>query len=553
MKWKAAVVTLLCFIFIDHAQTSDQSKVWILFKDRPFLKQSTLHPTQITHFTKEAIRRREDRATVAWDESDYPPDSLYINSLKQAGAKILVESRWLNGVSALCDSKCRQAVNQFSFVSEIRPVVTYRRSKEKILPAAPEELKPSANQLAYGSSLAQLQQIKVPFLHQRGFAGQGEIIAIFDAGFRKDHVAFKNATIVGEHDYVFNRDFVSDIDSHGTSTWSCVGGAAPGVLFGPGYKASFILAITEDVRSETQVEEDNWVAAFEWADRLGATVVSSSLGYIDWYTPADLNGSTPITSRVASTAAKKGIVVVNSAGNEGPGSQTLGAPADARNILAVGAVDKNGMLTFFSSRGPTADGRIKPEVVARGLSTWVATDFGTHSFGRGSGTSFSCPLVAGASAALLSAHQEWNPFQLREAVIQTANNAAQPDNDAGYGIPNFQTAYDYVPVNGINFQHTPLKNTSNHTAPIPVTARIRAYRGLNPSAVFVMWKRQGSANAFTQVHLSASATVDRFEGKIPTQPAGTTVMYFLTAKDSAGKVFKFPLHAPSDALQFEVK
>src|SRR5262249_53689076 len=158
-------------------------------------------------------------------------------------------------------------------------------------------------------------------VHSQGFAGQGEIVAIFDSGFRKDHIAFKNHPIVAEHDYVFDDDNVQDggqFDTHGTGTWSCVGGSAPGQLFGRAYKGSFILTATEDIGSETKVEEDNWVAAFEWADRLGATVISSSLGYSNWYTKADFNGTTAVTSRVASTAAKKGIVVVNSAGNDGP-------------------------------------------------------------------------------------------------------------------------------------------------------------------------------------------------------------------------------------------
>ena len=207
-------------------------------------------------------------------------------------------------------------------MSSIESVRTYRRAIEPIEQISERNFSPqSTTALNYGSSRDQLAQLKVPAAHVKGFSGKGEIVAIFDTGFRKDHIAFKNHKVIAEHDFVFDDDDVTnggEFDSHGTGTWSCAGGAAPGQYYGPAYQADFILAVTEDIRSETIVEEDNWVAAMEWADRKGASVISSSLGYSDWYSPSDFNGNTPITSRAASTAARKGIVVVNSAGNAGP-------------------------------------------------------------------------------------------------------------------------------------------------------------------------------------------------------------------------------------------
>ncbi len=434
---------------------------------------------------------------------------------------------------------------------------TYRRALEAIEEVrgiqtfAPDE----TSGLSYGTSKGQLTQLKVPQVHNKGFAGQGEIVAIFDSGFRKDHVAFAGHEIVAEKDFVFDDNNVSNgqsADSHGTSTWSCVNGEAPGTLYGPAYKAKVILASTEDIRSETVVEEDNWVGAVEFADRLGATVISSSLGYTDWYLPDDYDGVTAVTSRVASMAARKGILVVNSAGNSGPGASTLGAPADANNILAVGAVTANGSIADFSSRGPTADGRIKPEVVAQGVFTFVATDFSTNTFGRSSGTSFSCPLTAGCAAVLFSARQDWTPLQVREAIMKTASQAASPDNTFGYGVVNLLAALDYLPINSVVIDHKPLKNTPNAVQPYKVQARIRAQRGLNEDQLFLFWKPQG-AGTYQKVPLTAIPnSADKFQGTIPPQSKGTTILYYIAAKDSKGKQGKYPFKAPGEVLQFSV-
>lgn len=533
---------------------ADSGRVWIFFKGRPYLRSLSTPPS----FSAAAIKRRETRAAFRWDTSDYPVDSSYLRAVKAAGAVIRVESRWLNAVSASCDRTCLGRVAKLSFVASTQPVAKYYRPLEQIIDDKPEQpgsvAATAPMTLNYGASKEQIYQLNVQIAHNKGLAGQGEIVAIFDSGFRKDHIAFKNHPIVAEHDYVFDDDNVQDggnFDTHGTGTWSCVGGAAPGKLYGPAYKSSFILAITEDIRSETVVEEDNWVAAFEWADRLGATVISSSLGYNAWYTQADFNGSTAITSKVASMAAQKGIVVANSAGNEGPSSPSLNAPADARNILTVGAVDVNGLIAEFSSRGPTADGRLKPEVVARGVFAAVASSRAANSFGHSDGTSFSCPLVAGCAAVLLSAHPEWTPAQVRLAFMNTASRAATPDNTYGYGILNLAAALEYLPVNSIVIDHKPLANTTNITQPHKVLARIRAYRGVNKSQLFVFWRRAGTTT-FQKIAMTALPAADQYQALIPAQSKGVTVQYYIFAKDSKGKIGKHPFHAPADLHSFSV-
>jgi subtilisin family serine protease len=279
------------------------------------------------------------------------------------------------------------------------------------------------------------------------------IVAVLDAGFPNlTHEAFARMHIVAEHDFITGADNVrsSNFSAHGTNTLSVVGGMREGELIGPAFGASFILAVTEDARSETPVEEDNWVAAAEWVEAMGADVISSSLGYLEFdrpytsYTDRDLDGETAISTKAANIAAARGVVVVNSAGNGGfsPVRNTLGAPADGKKVLAVGAVDRDGVRAAFSSVGPTADNRIKPDVAALGVRATVATSAGPATYALGSGTSFSCPLTAGVVALLLQAHPGYTVDQVLFALRSTARQHEAPDNLLGWGIVDGVAAVD---------------------------------------------------------------------------------------------------------------
>lgn len=555
LRYFLLLLTLSVFTF-EVISSNSSGRVWIFFKDKPQSKLKSDQSVQ-SQFSEAALRRRALRGLTQFDETDLPVDASYINMIHNAGARVRIESRWLNAVSAECNSDCISRVRTFSFVKSVESVRIYKRAIEPIKESSEKNFVPqSSTALNYGASRDQLAQLKVPAAHQRGFSGKGEIVAIFDTGFRKDHIAFKNRKIIAEHDFVFGDDDVTnggEFDSHGTGTWSCVGGAASGQYYGPAYQADFILAVTEDIRSEMKVEEDNWVAAMEWADRKGASVISSSLGYSDWYGPNDYNGTTPVTSRAASTAARKGIVVVNSAGNSGPFAPSLSAPADAFNILAVGAITAEGGIADFSSRGPAADGRIKPEVVARGVSTYMATNFNTHSFGRASGTSFSCPLVAGCAAVLLSARPDWNPLQVREAIMMTASRANQPDNDFGWGIVDLNKAIDFLPTKSVVIDHKPLKDTNRTGQPYRVQAKIRAQRSLNPNQLFVFWRRSDLGEFSKLIFQPIAGQPDQFQAFIPAQSSGVTVEYYLAAKDIAGKQSRDPYRAPVNLFRFHVR
>lgn len=452
--------------FLAGRMTGDRVKVWLFFTDKAISDDAQFAKAAAVVRLNEHGRAR--RAKVGLDKvtfGDLPVSGDYINEVIQAGGKLRRISRWLNAASFEIAFDKIDVLNNFPFVAKIRPVAVFTGAEDKIESMITEGpttgfLSPAA--LDYGANcIGQLNQINVPAVHDLGFNGNGVIVAMLDTGYRKNHEAFADAfstgRVLAEYDFIFSdgntQNEGSDDPSqhnHGTYTWSTLGGAFPGKLYGPAYGASFLLAKTEDVRSETAVEEDNWMAAVEWADSYGADVISSSLGYTDWYVYANYNGQTCVTTVAANLATSYGIVVCNSMGNAGPGSGTLGAPADAFEILSVGAVNSAGSIASFSSRGPTYDGRIKPELCAQGVSTYCATANGTTTYGGVSGTSLSTPLIGGCAAVLLSARPSLTPQQVRLALMQTSNNAANPNNSFGSGIANLRTALDWGAKIGAN-------------------------------------------------------------------------------------------------------
>jgi subtilisin family serine protease len=386
------------------------------------------------------------------------PDA-YVAQIRPVVARVRHLSRWFNAVSAEATAAQIEALGTLPFVARIDVVGRYR--KPAIEPIEPTDarverargaLRTQATTLDYGSSYEQLAQIGVPALHERGLSGEGVVVAVFDSGFPNlAHEALAGARILGERDFVQGGDSVrGSTDAHGLATLSVLGGYREGELIGPAYGASFVLAVTEDVRSETPIEEDNWVAAAEWAEAMGADVISSSLGYLEFdfphtsYTPQDMNGDTAVTTRAAAMAAARGIVVVTSAGNGGAHAErnTLGAPADGRFVLSVGAVDRDGLRAPFSSVGPTSDGRVKPDVAALGVRAKVASRAGVGAYALASGTSFSCPLAAGVVALLLEAHPSYTVDQVFFALRSTASQAALPDNLLGWGLVDAARAVD---------------------------------------------------------------------------------------------------------------
>ena len=460
-------------------RNKDKALVWVFFTDKQVdSKESFDRAAASVKLSDKVLKRRSKVNLGQVVFADLPVARDYIQEIVNLGSVHRRTSKWQNAASFEVPTEKLSEIERLSFVSEIRPLAVGKRQpppqidlqKERF---DQEKLNPDA--LNYGSSGPQLIQIGIDKMHNRGFHGEGVTLAILDTGFRKSHEAFAahyaDSRVLAEYDFIFNDGNTANepIDdpsqwSHGTLIWSVSGGLRDGSIYGPAYQASFLLAKTEDIRSETPIEEDNWVAAVEWADSLGADVMTSSLCYIDWYTQADLDGQTAVTTVQANMCASLGIVLCNAAGNAGPGTGTLLAPADAFNMLTVGAVNSSGTIASFSSRGPTADGRTKPEVCARGVSTWSASSSSDNGYGGANGTSLSTPLVAGAACLLVQARPNFPPQVIRQALMETAGNAATPNNNYGWGIINADAAFGW----GAEFSAD--ATTGNAPAPIQFTA-----------------------------------------------------------------------------------
>lgn len=470
--------------FLTPRAVDGRVKIWVFFTDKKIFDKSQFDRLAATvTISERALKRRAKMGITDITFGDLPVANEYIDEVISRGGQLRRVSQWLNAASYEIDLNLIDEINGLPFVARVKPVAVFKREPIADSPDKGGDIDNSLfapTMLNYGNSLGQLQQINVPVVHEMGYNGEGVLVAMFDTGFRKAHEAFTAAInsgrLIDEYDFIFDDGEVSnepeDASSawnHGTSTWSTLGGAKSGKLYGPAYGASFLLCKTEDIRSETQVEEDNWVAAVEWSNSLGAEVISSSLSYSAWYTYSDYDGQTATTTIAANNATAYGIVVCNSMGNSGPGSGTLGAPADAIEILSVGAVNSSGTIASFSSRGPTADGRIKPEVCAQGVSVYVANSGLGYSYS--SGTSFSCPLTGGCAAVLISARPGFTPQLVRQALMETASQSGSPDNAYGWGIIDLEAAINW----GANFDsdiqvgQAPLTVTFSDNSTVPTS------------------------------------------------------------------------------------
>ncbi len=409
-------------------------QVWVFFKDKPDGRGG--------HIPWQALGRGH-----AEEELDLPVDPRYVEQIRQQGIELRFCFRWFNAASVRATAPQQSWLEAQSFVEQVRPVARRQRRPE------PEEWPAGRIAAQEDLSFEQLNQIGVEVLQGQGLYGQGVRIALLDNGFNyTGHRALEQVRILAERDFVNGDGVVSDQEGqpvtgdetrssqniHGTQVLALLAGRDPGRFTGAAPEAEYLLAKVEDNGSEDPVEEDRWIAGLEWADSLGARIVNSSLGYNIWddgsgYTYQDLDGATALVSRAAQLAAEQGMVVVAAAGNEGDQSwRYVTAPADAPGVIAVGAVDLAGEIAGFSSRGPTADGRIKPDVVAPGVG--VATiDARGGEYLRLNGTSFAAPLVSGACALLRQLHPSWDPAELAQALRQTATDLGEAGPDTAYG------------------------------------------------------------------------------------------------------------------------
>jgi serine protease AprX len=429
---------------LESSESDEPIKLWIYFRDHgPFRLRKE------EGVSERSLVRRRIRSGSETDRFDLPVYHSYISTVRASGAKLRHVSRYFNAVSALVEPSRIEEISSLRCVVRMDVVGTYRRALEE---KPDKALLPTGVARAdiYGESYEQLAQIgSVPLL-ELGYNGSGSVtgsdpvlVCVMDTGFRLEHEALTNINVIAQYDFVQGDTIVRnepedaiDQDRHGTIILGALAGYHAGDLVGPAWGADFLLAKTEITGTEIEIEEDNWVAGIEWADSAGAEIVSSSLGYIKWYYPEDLDGNTPLCTRAADIAAAHGIIVVTAMGNYGPGDTTLIAPADGDSVIAVGAVDRGGIIAYFSSRGPTADGRIKPDLVALGSGTRSVDYTTVDSYASSSGTSLSTPLVAGLCAQLLEIMPELTPFSMWELLTSTSSKSEMPDNAYGYGLPN---------------------------------------------------------------------------------------------------------------------
>ena len=437
--------------------------IWIYFGDKGDTAARLVEGKNLV--SERALDRRSRRGVgrSSIDFEDIPPLPRHLETVRLRVARVRHVFRWFNAVSAEADGSQIAELATLPFVRQVDLVLRYRRGRSEPTystePAGPLREKPSRLTIDYGNSFSQLEQINVPALHNMGLDGEGIVIAILDTGFKNLlHQAFQHLDIQARWDFVNgNRSVANGGDrgdgDHGSRVLSVLGGYSEGELVGPAYAATFLLAKTEDTESETPVEEDNWVAAAEWAEAQGADIISTSLGYLDFdapfsdYTFQDMDGETAMTTVAAQMAAERGVVVVASAGNSGfhPDRNTLAGPADGKLVLTIGAVDSFGIRVDFSSVGRTADGRIKPDVMAQGALVKTVDPNTPDQYTFSDGTSFSCPLAAGVTALVLQAHPDWTVARVRRAMRLTADGASHPDRLMGWGIIDALQAVTFTP------------------------------------------------------------------------------------------------------------
>jgi len=544
--------------------------IWVKFSDRNVSgaelavrldeARSLLSERTLNRRAK-AVRFGEDVVT----QDDLPVAREYLDAVAATGAEFRRESRWLNAASFNATAEQIAAITNLPFVANLdlvarftkRPVVL---SDEDL--AAIEQARAATStdknlkwSLDYGGSLEQAEMLNVPPVHEMGLSGDGVIIGVMDSGFEFDHESMQMVDVIATYDFINDDTGVGDTPldpdgqaQHGTEVLSLLAGFKEGNLIGAAFNASFILAKTEELDREVPEEEDNFIAALEWMEGLGVDVVSSHVGYVDWYNFRDLDGMTAPITIACDMASSRGVCVVTAAGslNGAIGLPPLMAPADGRHVITVGSVGLDGVVTNSSSRGPTYDGRIKPDLMSMGFGPIVGSWYADWVYTTVGGTSYATAQVAGVVALILEANPGLNPWQVREALRMTGSKAKYPDNDYGWGIVDAQAAVNFW---GPFIEHESLGNTDLASAPRTVTTRVTSRQDMGSRGVVLSWRI--NLGSWQRALMTASAG-DLFTGDIPAASAGSLVEYYIEATDMGGMTLAHPWGGSSSPHMYGV-
>ncbi|MDD4428773.1 MAG: S8 family serine peptidase [Paludibacter sp.] len=481
---KPTKTTLLFFFFFTNILFADSYYFFIQFKDKNNTPYTLDNPS--AYLSNIAIQRRNEQQ-IAIDSTDLPVNANYINQVVNQGVTFHSASKWMNGITVLtADSSLMGLIRPLSCVQQVyytgkmltvqpAPALRTKRMDPDVEQEFEHDVEPPY-ELEYGYAAAQLNQLNGKALHDAGYTGKNILIGVLDAGFRNvdinlvfDSLRIQNR-LSGVKSIIDTSINVYQEDTHGANVLSIMAGNLPEQFVGVAPHASYWLIQTEYVPTEYMFEVDFWVRGLEFADSLGVDVINSSLGYTQFddatmnFTYADMNGQVSRASRAAYLASCKGIIVCTSAGNEGNKTwKYISSPADADGILTVGAVNTSGTIAAFSSFGPTADNRIKPEVCATGWGTTLVDLNGNLVF-NGNGTSYSSPIIAGLTACYLQYCKEHLPQSysvdlIRQQIINSTDRLNFPDDQYGYGIPDFQHVLQQTTTNSRNdlYPDTPVK------------------------------------------------------------------------------------------------
>ncbi|PRY87215.1 S8 family serine peptidase [Mongoliibacter ruber] len=432
-----------------------QNRYAIHYKFKPQTTYSLDNPSE---FLSPMAVERKSRFGVTLDSLDLPVSTKNIEKINPLIIDILYHSNWLNASIVIANPEAIEQILDLDIIEDVVLAAPGFVENGRISTKTGEKgfsfnLKSKKNKSEGAPFEFQNQLLGIPEMHEEGYRGKGVTVAVFDAGFPGVNTIPALSHIIEEGRLLGGKNFVHPWDEdifkynqHGSNVLSLIASNDPESLLAGAPESNYILCITEEVPTEFRIEEYNWVKAAEYSDSLGVDIINSSLGYWDFddpemdYSFEDMDGETALITKGANIASDKGILVVTSVGNYGSrGASSLTAPADAKGIIAVGSVNGDLERSAFSSQGPTADGRVKPELTTNGNQVWLIRSNGN--LGRATGTSFSAPQIAALAAGLWQAKPDWNKEKMLNALLESADNFESPDNDFGYGIPNFTKAY----------------------------------------------------------------------------------------------------------------